>query len=109
MYFQWQDGGWADIVRNSTYYRLEKEYFIIISLLFLYMILYEYYRTNKNGLSLNKIKSIYIFMFTYRHKKFYQFKKNYPIKGLHKTVFITRSIPSKIKYLLQLMSGKRPY
>ena len=44
-----------------------------------------------------------------RHKKFYQFKKNYPIKGLHKTVFITRSIPSKIKYLLQLMSGKRPY
>ena len=29
------------------------------------MILYEYYRTNKNGLSLNKIKSIYIFMFTY--------------------------------------------
>ena len=65
MYFQWQDGGWADIVRNSTYYRLEKEYFIIISLLFLYMILYEYYRTNKNGLSLNKIKSIYIFMFTY--------------------------------------------
>lgn len=44
-----------------------------------------------------------------RHKKFYQFKNNCSIKGLHKTVFLTRSIPSKIKYLLQLMSGKRPY
>lgn len=44
-----------------------------------------------------------------RHEKFYQFKDNYRIKGLHKTVFITRSMPSKVKYLLQLVLGKRPY
>lgn len=44
-----------------------------------------------------------------RHKEFYRFKENYTKKGLHKTVFITRSFPSKIKYLLYLCLGKKPY
>lgn len=65
MYFQWQDGGWADIVRNSTYYRLEKYYYIVISVLFIFMVLHDYHELCKNKFSLNSVKPVYIFLFTY--------------------------------------------
>ena len=44
-----------------------------------------------------------------RNEKFYKFEKIYSYKGLHKAVFCTRNFPSKIKYLLNLFLGKRPY
>lgn len=65
MYFQWQDGGWADIVRNSTYYRFEKYYYIVISALFIFMVLHDYRELYKSKFSLNSVKPVYIFLFTY--------------------------------------------
>lgn len=65
MYFQWEGGGWADIVRRSNYYRFEKYYYIFISVLFTYMILRDYQKMSQSGWSLNEVQPAYIFMFTY--------------------------------------------
>lgn len=44
-----------------------------------------------------------------RHAKLEKFKKEYNMRGLHKAVFKTRSLPSKLKYILQLIMGRKPY
>ena len=44
-----------------------------------------------------------------KNVKFHKFEEIYLYGGLHKAVFYTRNFPSKIKYLLKLCLGKRPY
>jgi len=51
MYFQWNQGEWADIVRNSTYYKIEACYYYVIAFLLLLCLLLLYKKKNKDGIN----------------------------------------------------------
>ena len=63
MYFQWNQGEWADIVRNSRYYRLEAiVYYVIVGILiFSFYSLYK--KKKKSGVSRNYFATEDIFTF----------------------------------------------
>lgn len=65
MYFQWSGGGWADTVRRSNYYRIEKYYYIMICIFSIYIILRYYHNMMMRNKTLANVKPLYIFMFTY--------------------------------------------
>lgn len=44
-----------------------------------------------------------------KHPKYENFKNSYSKKGLHAAVFTTRSMQSKVKYIVQLFTRMRPY
>lgn len=53
MYFQWNQGEWADIVRNSRYYKLEAFFYYIIVGILLFCFYYLYKKRKKNGITQN--------------------------------------------------------
>lgn len=65
MYFQWGEGEWADIVRKSTYYKLESWYYYLIVALFGVILLVMFrYRRYVNNLKLRlkwDNKEIFVF------------------------------------------------
>lgn len=44
-----------------------------------------------------------------RHNSFYEFDRLLKLYGLHEAVFKTRTFLSKIKYIIQLLTGQKPY
>lgn len=51
MYFQWNQGEWADIVRNSRYYQMEALYYYIIVAALILCFVYLYKKRKKRGIN----------------------------------------------------------
>ena len=47
MYFKWDEGGWADQVQNSGYYKVERAYYLTIILFFIYVSYISYKKSKK--------------------------------------------------------------
>ncbi len=52
MYFRWTEGGWAETVSKSGYYKVERIYYLIIMLFFIYVCIQQY-RTKRKSESFN--------------------------------------------------------
>lgn len=68
MYFQWNQGEWADIVRNSRYYRLEALfYYIIVGVLiacFIYLYKNKKTGTNRSSFATEDVFTFYLIVAT---------------------------------------------
>lgn len=47
MYFRWSEGGWADKVRNSGYYKVERAYYLAIVLFIVYVSYISYKKAKR--------------------------------------------------------------
>lgn len=47
MYFRWSDGGWAETVSKSGYYRVERIYYLLIMSFFIYVGIYHFKKKHK--------------------------------------------------------------
>lgn len=63
MYFQWNQGEWADIVRNSRYYRTEAFFYYIIAGLLIFSFIYLYKKRDSEGMYKRSYASEDIFSF----------------------------------------------
>ena len=63
MYFQWQGGEWADIVRESQYYKLEAIYYYFIVMAFVVVFLNIYKNRNEDNKKIRNLKKQESFVF----------------------------------------------
>lgn len=67
MYFRWNQRGWADIVRNSRYYRLEAFFYYIIMSVLIACFVYLYKRrkeSNQNNFAAEDVFTFYLIIAT---------------------------------------------